>query len=130
MKAYYFDGHRVSKPWHVVLTHARNDGVNFLVTDGRRTMAMQRARVKKHGLWSLSNPTGAARPSLAAPHINFYRANHALDVGVGAYNLVHYLNTAGRGVHATRPIAAEEWHVQVERRGLLNYSKRILKAVH
>lgn len=123
---YKFDGHVVSKPWHNVLTHARNAGVDFKVTDGRRTLAMQRARVRKHGLWSTSNPTGAARPSLAAPHINFGRANHALDVGSGADRLQAYLKR--HGVAATRPIASEPWHIQVPRRQLLDFAAAILRA--
>lgn len=123
---YTIDGHPVSKPWHTVLQHLRNDGVWFRVNDGRRTLAIQRARVAKHGLWSPSNPTGAARASIAAPHINFGRANHAIDVA-NARQLCQELNR--RGVACTRPIPAEPWHIQVNRGDLIRYANKILKAV-
>lgn len=128
LKHYTFDGHRVSKPWYLVLTHLRRTGVDFHLNDGQRTLAAQRARVRKHGLWSPSNPTGAARPSLAAPHILFRRADHALDVDKG----VEHLQIALRklGVKTCRPIAAEPWHVQVDRGGLLKLAKHIAHARH
>lgn len=125
--SYKFDGHPVSKPWHSVLVHARRMGVEFTVTDGRRTLAMQRQRVRDHGVWSASNPTGAARPSLAAPHINFYRANHAIDVGRGAVNLVSFLQKEGAHT-VVRPIPAEPWHIEIGHDTLVRLGNRYTKA--
>lgn len=123
---YKFDGHAVSKPWHIVLKHLRKAGFNFHINDGRRSLALQRRRVQEHGLYNAkTNPTGAARPSLAAPHINFGRANHALDAD-NAAGLCEALNA--RGVRCTRPMAAEPWHLQVDRGDLIRYANRILKA--
>ena len=64
-----FDGKKVSTAWDVVLTHARRMGVQFRLNSGRRTMAEQRALVKAKGLWSSSNPHGAARPMPWAPPV-------------------------------------------------------------
>lgn len=123
---YKIDGRPVSKPWHVVLTHARRMGVTFHVNDGRRTIALQRARVKKHGLWTPRNPTGAARPTPGAPHINYGLCNHAVDAD-GAEALARFLK--GKGCRSvTRPIAAEPWHIQISRRDLLRLSRRIERA--
>lgn len=125
MARYHVDGRPVSKPWHAVLTHARRMGVEFHVNDGRRTLSMQRERVRKHGLWSPSNPTGAAAPSLGAPHINYGRANHAVDAD-NAEQLARFLRSIG--IEATRPIAAEPWHIQVDRSGLLRAARKIERA--
>lgn len=123
MASYAIDGHRVSKPWHTVLTHARRMGVEFIVNDGRRTLSIQWARVRKHGLWSPSNPTGAARPTLGAPHINYGRCNHAIDA-TRAPELVEFLHDKGCR-SAVRPIPAEPWHVQISRADLLRLSQKI-----
>jgi hypothetical protein len=123
MTTYHVDGRPVSKPWWLVLTHARRMGVDFHINDGRRTLAIQRARVAKHGLWSPSNPTGAARPSLGAPHINWGRCNHAIDAD-NASTLAAFLR--GKGCESvTRPIAAEPWHIQISRADLLRLSRHI-----
>lgn len=129
MAKYHVDGRPVSKAWHTVLTEYRRRGGKFQVNDGRRTMAMQAARVRKHGLWSPSNPTGAAAPVPWAPHINYGRANHAIDVDNFApkpgapERLQRWL--CKHGVNATRPIAAERWHIQVDRAGLLRLAAQI-----
>lgn len=124
--AYEIDGAKVSKPWYIVLTHLRRMGVDFHVNDGRRTLSMQRARVKKHGLWSLSNPTGAAPAVPWAPHINFGRANHAIDAD-NAAAIEAYLHDHG-APSANRPIAAERWHLQISRKDLLALSRKIARA--
>lgn len=123
--AYTFDGRPVSKPWHTVLTHARRMGVDFHVNDGRRTLKVQMARVRKHGLWSPSNPTGAARPTLGAPHINYGRCNHAIDVD-NAAALVAFLHRKGCP-SACRPIPTEPWHISIGRSELLRLAKHIEK---
>jgi hypothetical protein len=123
MASYAIDGHRVSKPWHIVLTHARRMGVDFSVNDGRRTLAVQWARVRKHGLWSPANPTGAARPTLGAPHINWGRCNHAIDANA-AVDIATFLHRKGCK-SVTRPIVAEPWHLQIGHRDLLRLARRI-----
>lgn len=123
--SYHFDGRPVSQPWHTVLTHARRMGVEFRVNDGRRTMSMQLARVRKHGVWSVKNPTGAAWPSPAAPHINYGLCNHAVDAD-GAAELVAFLRRKG-AKSASRPIPTEAWHIQVSRADLLKLAKHIEK---
>lgn len=132
MAKYKIDGNPVSKPWHTVLTHYRRTGGQFQLNDGRRTLAMQRARIRKYGRWSPSNPTGAAAAVPWAPHINYGRANHALDVD----NLAHATNRTkapermlrwltNNGVKASRPVPGEPWHIEVDRADLLRFAKSI-----
>lgn len=132
MAKYKIDGDPVSKPWHTVLTEYRRRGGKFQLNDGRRTLAMQRARIRKYGRWSPSNPTGAAPAVPWAPHINYGRANHALDVDMFAVKpgaparMQRWLRK--HGVDATRPIAAEPWHIQVNRKDLLRFARSIERA--
>lgn len=99
----------VSEDWHTVLAAARADGVPFSINDGHRTMALQAQRVREHGVWSPSNPTGAARPSATAPHIRVGRQDHALDGSLRA--LAEWLRR--HGVPMRFPIATEPWHGEV-----------------
>lgn len=75
-----FRGVPVSRAHRIVLEAAADAGVDFVLNDGRRTEAIQRARIAQHGLWSPSNPHGAAPARQSSPHIKYGRANHALDV--------------------------------------------------
>lgn len=124
--AYKIDGQVVSKPWHNVLLHYRRMGANFTVTSGRRTIRGQLAMVRKHGVYNArTNPTGAALPSPAAPHINFGRANHAIDVW-GTPALLHRLHADGAR-SASRPMSSEPWHIQIDRNDLLRLDTKIRK---
>lgn len=95
-----------------MLEAAAAAGVDFELNDGRRTEAIQRARIAKHGLWSPSNPTGAAPARQSSPHIKHGAANHALDVrwddGGAARLAVFYRR---RGVPMVFNVPAERWHV-------------------
>jgi hypothetical protein len=125
---YRLDGHPLSQPMYDVLLHARRMGDwNGKVTDGRRSLAMQRARVAKHGLYNAkTNPHGAAAPSLRAPHINMGRANHAVDV-TEAPQLVAALRKMGVK-SAKQTVPTEDWHVQTGRSDLLQVARRIRKS--
>jgi len=74
-----FHGVPVSWAHRIVLEAAERAGVRFRVNDGRRTLAIQRARIAKHGLWSPSNPHGAAPARSSSPHVKGGAANHAID---------------------------------------------------
>ena len=121
--AYLIDGQPVSKPWHIVLTHYRRKGGRFRVNSGRRTIADQWRlyRLYKSGRGNL-----AAYPQPGAPHINYGRANHAIDVDAtagGAERMVEWLR--GKGVYATRPVPGEPWHIQVPNDQLKRFAARI-----
>jgi len=99
-------------------------GVKFEVTDGRRTLRTQLARWRKY-----RGVRPVAFPTPAAPHINYGRANHAIDVNSndgGAVELVWFLDTHGCR-SACRPIQGEPWHIEIGRAELLRFAKRIEK---
>lgn len=107
-----FRGIRVSKPWHALLTAASADGVDFQLNSGHRSMAEQGDLVRRKGVWSPSNRTGAARPSRTAPHIRVGRPGHALDVDTargGNVALAEWLRA--RGVPAVFNVPGEPWHL-------------------
>jgi hypothetical protein len=124
--SYKIDGQAVSKPWFVVLTEYRERGGKFRVNSGRRTIAEQWRLYRKYkaGTGNL-----AAYPAPSAPHINYGRANHAIDVDALAvkagapHRMVKWLRK--HGVKATRPVRNEPWHIQVDRAGLLRLARRI-----
>lgn len=109
-----FQGKRVSRTWGRILRAANRHGVKFTLNDGQRTMADQRQRVRDHGLWSPSNPTGAAQPSPTAPHVREGHENHALDVSTldgGETRLQNWLNS--QGLNAINTVSTEAWHLEV-----------------
>lgn len=126
--AYRFNGVRVSKPWHTVLTeYDRRSRHPFRVNSGRRTIAEQ---WRLYRLYKAGKGNLAAYPNPAAPHINYGRANHAIDVentaepyAGGADRLVRWLTS--RGVNATRPVPGEPWHIQVPRDQLVELARSI-----
>lgn len=123
MATYRIDGKSVSKPWHIVLTHYRRVGGSFRVNSGRRTMAEQWRlyRAYKRGTGNL-----AAYPHPGAPHINYGRANHAIDVdnlNRGADRMVAWL--AKEGIRVSRPVRGEPWHIVVDRDDLLRRAREI-----
>lgn len=111
-----FQGKRVSPNWETVLQAAWDEGVRFQLNSGQRTLAEQRALVATKGLWSPSNPKGAAAPSPDAPHIRDGRQAHALDVdlfahGGGEAKLQRWLEHHGVVVRNTVP--SEPWHMEI-----------------
>lgn len=121
------DHESVSRQVFVLLwdiTH--HDHVLYNVNEGHRTWDRQEQLVREKGVWSPSNPTGAARPSKNAPHIWTDRPNHACD----------FDNAAGvreaarkRGVTINFPIVAEPWHGQPDAEDLARYYKKNSKRV-
>lgn len=121
--SYQMDGHAVSKPWHTVLTHYRRVGGKFTVNSGRRTMSEQ---WKLYRAYKAGNGNLAAFPAPNAPHINYGRANHAVDVNAtdgGADRMVKWLRS--KGVAAARPVGGEPWHIEVPRTDLLRLASSI-----
>lgn len=125
MAKYRIDGKPVSKLWFIVLTEYRKRGGKFRVNSGRRTLAEQ------WRLWRAYKAGGtlAAYPVPSAPHINYNRANHAIDVDMYAvragapHRMEKWLRK--HGVKATRPVRGEPWHLQVDRAGLLRLARQI-----
>jgi lysozyme len=114
------DGKRVSGRWHRLLTAAERDGVQFLLTSGRRTMAEQTRLFHQNmqfvgGRW-VRRPGRplTAFPNPNAPHIRVGRAAHAIDVNAldgGETRLQRWLE--GKGLHPTNPVIGEAWHLEV-----------------
>ena len=121
-----FDGHPVSTSWDYTLTHARRMGVKFKLDSGRRTMADQRLLVKQKGLWSPSNPHGAARPVPWAPHIRVGMQSHALDVNNadgGRKRLQDWL--AKHGLSTKQTVPGEPWHIEAGELALRRYAAAV-----
>lgn len=109
-----FDGHLVSDEWCVILSAARRAGVQFEVDSGHRTMVEQEKLVAEKGVWSPSNPHGAAVPSPTAPHIRVGRPDHACDVNSldgGSNRLAAWIRSRGARVLFTVP--PEPWHMEI-----------------
>lgn len=124
----YF-GHRVSRQWNRILRAADASGVAFHLDSGHRTMAEQAQLVREKGVWSPSNPHGAAVPSPTAPHIRVGRADHAIDVNQldgGAQRLAAWLRK--RGVKVTFTVPPEPWHMEADAHDLKRFSDKLEKA--
>jgi GH25 family lysozyme M1 (1,4-beta-N-acetylmuramidase) len=124
-----YQGKRVSRLWRRVLTRAETEGVHFTLNSGRRTMAEQARLVREKGLWSPSNPFGAARPSPIAPHIRVGLPNHALDVSTldgGETRLQTWVES--KGVDWMNTVSTEAWHGEVTLAGLLKLAAYARKA--
>lgn len=127
-----YNGKRVSYKWKVVLKRAAKEGVRFTLNSGQRTMAEQKALVRLKGLWSPSNPFGAAAPSPFAPHIRVGHANHALDIDSldgGETRLEKWVES--KGVDWVNTVSTESWHGEVSMDGLNKlyaYAKRANRA--
>lgn len=78
-------------------------GVPIFVQSGRRTLGEQAALVRKKGIWSPSNPTGAAPVSANAPHVR----GVAADITPGRER---FGKIAGRYGLAFN-VPGEPWHV-------------------
>lgn len=124
------DGERVSAAWLPLLHDIRHiDKVVFVVGEGHRTWARQEELVRQKGVWSPSNPTGAATPSDDAPHIWTGRPDHAIDfagddaVGVDAQQVISAARK--RGVTLRQTILPNEpWHVVPDLGDLRAYNER------
>lgn len=103
-----FHGKRVSEDWRAILAGAEREGVPVHLNDGQRTVAIQEQRVRDHGLWSPSNPTGAAAPNPNAPHIKRGAPNHAVDINQPDGGLFAWLRH--KGVPVVRNVPTEHWH--------------------
>ena len=116
------DREKVSTPWFVLLWDLfYHDEVEFNANEGHRTMRRQQQLVNELGVWSPSNPRGAARPSRNAPHILTGYFNHAIDFD----NAARVVAAAHRrGVILYRPIPTEPWHVVPERSTMLRYYRK------
>jgi hypothetical protein len=112
----------VSKQWYTLLWDLTyHDHVQFNVNEGHRTMARQQQLVNELGLWSPSNPHGAAKPSPNAPHIKTGHPNHAIDFD----NAQGVINAAQhRGVTLARTVSTESWHLEPNPDQLARYYKK------
>jgi hypothetical protein len=110
-----FHGVPVSTAQRIVLEAAERADVDFHLNDGRRTVAIQEQRVRDHGVWSPSNPHGAALPNPSAPHIKHGAANHADDVDLfrprpgGQLRLATFYRA--HGVPVVFDVSTEAWHM-------------------
>lgn len=116
------DHEKVSKPWFVLLWDLHfHVKIPFNVNEGHRTTARQRELVKEKGVWSPSNPTGAAWPSRLAPHIRTGHTYHAVDFD----NAIAVVKAAhDKGVSLHRPLASEPWHVDPDAQTLIRYFRK------
>lgn len=119
-----WDGEEFSRSWYWIARRAVRLGIIKItdVNDAHRSMALQAQRVREHGEWSPANPTGAAPPTPAAPHIRVGREDHALDVQTTAIGrFMAWL--AGNGVPTHRPVLeatdTEPWHMEALTEGEL-----------
>lgn len=128
----WFQGKRVSRKWHRVLTRARAEGVRFMLTSGRRTMAEQWALFRQNMVWNgwryVQRPGRplTAFPNPLAPHIRKGFANHALDVNAldgGETRLQRWLER--KGAHPTNPVPGEAWHLELSRSDLRRLYRRL-----
>ena len=124
-----FDGKRVSRRWHRVLTAARRDGVKFTLTSGRRTMREQRALYQQNmagpGRPRPGRPL-TAYPNPNAPHIRTGRQNHAIDVNAldgGETRLQRWLER--HGARPTNPVPGEAWHLELTGPDLARLARRL-----
>lgn len=122
------DHEKVSSEWFVLLwdiTH--KDHVSYNVNEGHRTMARQQQLVDELGLWSQSNPHGAAAPSAHAPHIKTGHPDHACDFdnAQGVINAAHK-----RGVELIRTVSTESWHLEPNAAQLHAYWQKNYKRVY
>ena len=126
----HWDGEEFSTAWYWVIRAAVRDGIIKItdVNDAHRSMQLQAQRVREHGLWSPSNPTGAAPPTPSAPHIRIGREDHALDIQTSAVGRIMWW-LAHNGVRTHRPVldasGQEPWHVEaVDEAALSRFGRR------
>lgn len=109
--ALYFQGKRVNREWHAVLTEAIKK-ISFRLNSGWRTLAEQWYLYR---LYLAGKGNRAAYPNPNAPHITY---RHACDVNAldgGANRLVNWLRS--KGVSCGFTVSGEPWHV-----GILNWA--------
>ncbi len=124
---YRFDGKRVSKAWYRVLSRARQDGVDFHLNSGRRTL---REQWKLYRHYKTYGYPLAAFPSPLAPHIRTGRSDHALDVETnygGEQRLQNYL--IEKGVRAVNTVRGEPWHLEADRRQLVARYRKLQRGI-
>jgi lysozyme len=122
------DHEKVSSEWFVLLwdlTH--HDHLDYNVNEGHRTWARQQQLVDEQGVWSPSNPHGAARPSATAPHIKTGSPDHACDFD----NVEGVIRAAKkRGVTLRQTVSTEAWHVEPDPSELHHYYKKNRRRVY
>lgn len=115
------DHEMVSEQWFTLLYNLHRAHVHFNVNEGHRTKGRQQELIDEKGLWSPSNPRGAAAVSDNAPHIRTGRHDHAIDFD-GADAVIR---AAGRrGVTVRRTISTEPWHLEADASELAEYHKK------
>lgn len=123
-----FQGKRVSRGWRTILTEASLQGVRFHLESGKRTLGEQAKLVREKGVWSPSNPHGAARPNPAAPHIRVGFPNHAIDVRTtdgGEARLERWVQS--KGVDWKNTVPGEAWHGEVSLKGFYKLYRYALR---
>lgn len=104
------DREEVSLAQYILLTEIEPDlPAEFNVNEGHRTPERQQELIDEKGLWSPSNPFGAAPVSPTAPHIKTGQIDHALDC-----QRPDTLVTEARheGVDYRYTVPTEGWHVE------------------
>jgi hypothetical protein len=114
------DGEIVSAEWKVALDDMRADGVAFNVNEGKRTFERQWELVRQLGVWSSSNPTGAALPSHQAPHIRTGRFDHAIDF---SNDPAVFAWLTGKDLSPARTVPGESWHIEIPANRLAAYAR-------
>jgi hypothetical protein len=115
------DHERVSREWYYLLHDLHKAGVVFNVNEGHRTLARQRELVRQKGLWSASNPTGAAAPSgVRAAHPQRQRPRTRSTSTTPPASC----RRAKRGVKPDRTIPTEPWHLEPVATSLAAYARK------
>lgn len=119
--AYSRDREHVSIQWAAVLADMHAAGVSFNVNEGHRTFARQAQLVRQKGVWSPSNPYGAARPSNSAPHIKTGSIAHAIDF---SNDPAVFSWLSRHGLHPARTVSTESWHIECPAYALEAYYRK------
>lgn len=122
-----FRGLRCSWAAKVVLTEAAKS-VRFQANSLQRTFGEQAQLVREKGVWSPSNPHGAAVPSHTAPHIRTGHQNHAWDIEPdgGHTRLAHWCRV--RGCPISFNVPGEPWHMDpVNEAALIRLARKLSK---
>lgn len=121
-----FDGELVSIAWRYVLEDMDEDGVDFGLNEGHRTLARQQWFWNCYLTKKCNNGNLAARPSRNAPHIRTGHANHAIDFR-NPDAVMRWLSR--NGLQPVRPAGAgtpqwEPWHIEVPEWALKAYVRK------
>lgn len=131
VKYVLFDGELVSAEWAVVLRDMREDGVDFGLNEGHRTIERQTFFYNCMRCCCCNNCNLAAFPSPFAPHIRTGRIDHAIDFR-NPEAVMDWLEA--HGLKPTRPAGAgtsrwENWHIEVSADALRAYAAKHAKTI-